>query len=158
MVVDSPRQLTRIEWGRDLVFNRNVEGLSQKLILAHLRVERTEEPKLVPLDRTADVESGIDIREFARRCSDQRKSACFDVSHEALGSQVAKDIAVKVVTAALGDNVKDTTGRSAILSTKRTGLDLNFLNEFERKISSRAAKGGVGRVHAVENVVVFRSG
>ena len=64
---------------------------------------------------------------------------------------------MKFITAALGDNVEDTTRSTAVFRTESTGLDLNFLNEFERQVSTGTAKSGVGRVNAVEDVVVLRT-
>ena len=48
--------------------------------------------------------------------------------------------------------------RLAILGAVSTGLDFDFLHKLERKVRTRTAESGVGRVHTVENVVVLRTG
>jgi hypothetical protein len=62
---------------------------------------------------------------------------------------------VKVVAAALGDDVEDSAGRLAIFRPESAGLDFNLLDELEWEIRSRSAKCGVARGNAVQNIVIL---
>ena len=67
--VNRPGQLAGIERRGDLVVNLLQECLTQEEVLALLRVESAEEPKLVLDNRTADVNAGVDFREAIVRRS-----------------------------------------------------------------------------------------
>src|ERR1044071_2677038 len=154
--IDGPRQLARIERRRDLVFGFLTEGLGQEEVLATLRIERAEEPELVFLDRAADVESGVNLGEAVRSRAEERE--VLRLAHQALGREKAEGIAAKVIATALGHDVENTARALAILSAVSARLDFDFLHELEREVRTRSAKGRVGRVDTVENVVVLRTG
>src|SRR5688500_9610136 len=75
-VIDTPGQFARVEVCFDLTLDRKSKRLGQVLVRAALRVERTKEPKLVFLDRSTDVKSGIDLRETVRCESRLREVLC----------------------------------------------------------------------------------
>ena len=130
--------------------------LRQEVVLALLRVERSEEPEFVFRDRAADVEAGVNFREAIRRRADERK--LLGLTDETLGAEVSEGITVKFVTAALGDNVENSTRAATIFRTVGAGLDFNFLHELEGKVRTRTTERGVGSVNTVEDVVVLRTG
>src|SRR3989442_11437408 len=75
---------------------------------------------------------------------------------------------MKVVAAALGDNVDHSTQCFAILRFKTAGLDLHFLDEVEvyataeraeiQRVGAKAAITGVSHIGAVDDVLVLQSG
>ena len=63
--------------------------------------------------------------------------------------------AVPGIAALLHDNVDYTAKRATVLGLDARGLNLNFLNEFERNVGLRSATGDVLRVLAFHEVAVF---
>src|SRR5436190_20412266 len=118
-----------------------MELLGQEIILALLWIECTEEPKLVLRNWSTDIAACVELREPVWSRTDERKFFC--ISNQTLGCEIAKSIAVKFVTAALGDDVKNTTSAATILSAVRASFDFNFLHKLERKIRTRATEGRV---------------
>src|SRR5205823_5538966 len=53
---------------------------------------------------------------------------------------------------------KNSAGGFAVLGAVCASFDFYFLNKLKRQVRARSAESGVGRVNAIENVVVFRSG
>src|SRR5258705_1835555 len=151
--IQGPGDLAGIERNGDLIRNRVVEGLRQVEVAATLGIEGAEKPQLVFLDWTTDVDACVDLREAVESRSCERE--ILYATDEALCGSVTKNVAVKFVTTALGDYVKDSAGGLAILWTISTGFDFDFLDEFEGKVCARSAKRGVGCIHAVQNVVVL---
>src|SRR5262249_55190867 len=78
-------------------------------------------------------------------------------AHHSLAGEVSKHVTVKLIAAALGDDVEDAARRLAILGAERASLDFDFLHELERKVRTAAAKCRVRCAHAVQNVVVLGS-
>ncbi|HMJ25237.1 MAG TPA: hypothetical protein VK475_05390, partial [Pyrinomonadaceae bacterium] len=62
---------------------------------------------------------------------------------------------MKLVGAALGDDIEDTASGLAILGAVGTGLDFDFLNKLKWKVRTRSAKSRVGSVNTIQNVVVL---
>ena len=85
-----------------------MESLSQIVVGAVLRIERAEEPKLVLLDRTADVAADVGFGKTIGGRAGERKVLNF--AHQALGRSITKQIAVKLVATTLGDNVENAAG------------------------------------------------
>src|SRR4051812_1065404 len=116
-----------------------MESLRQETVLATLRVERTEEPEFVFGDWAADVNASVNLGEPVRRRTRVREVLC--VAHQALGCEITKSVAVKLVRSRLGDDVEDAAGRFAVLSTISARFDFDFLHELEREVRTRSAKG-----------------
>src|SRR6185436_1174735 len=87
---------------------------------------------------------------------------------EAARLRVAEEGSVQIVRAALGDDVHDAAGRLAELRLVAAGLDLDLLDEVERRrvaerpeddrIRPERAVALVGDVHAVDDVLVVEAG
>src|SRR5262249_28677329 len=111
--------------------------------------------KLILFDWPANVPTEVYFRKTVGSRAGERE--VLDFAHQAFGRAVTKDVTVKLVGAALGDDVEDATGRLAIFRAVSTGLDFDFLHKFKRQIRTRSAKGRVTGVHAIEDVIVFWS-
>src|SRR2546423_6025149 len=132
-----------------------MERLGQEEILATLRIKCAKEPKLVLLDWAADIDACIDFGKTVWRRTNERE--LLRAADQTLSGEIAKRVAGKFVTTTLSDDVKNTAGRFAIFRTISAGLDFDFLHKLKRQVSARATECGVGRVYAVEDVVVFRT-
>src|SRR4051812_3258785 len=132
-----------------------MERLGQVVVLARLRIESAKEPNLVLDDWTTDITTQVHFRKAVGRGTGEREVLHF--TNQALGSAIAKQVAVKFIATALGDDVENTAGRLAVFGTVRTSLDFNFLHKLERQVGARATEGRVAGVHAVKNVVVLRT-
>src|ERR1700679_4056040 len=85
-----------------------------------------------------------------------------------LGLEIAEDIAMKLIGAALGDHIHDAAESLSVLRFKAAGLHLDFLDKVEidtvaeraihAAIGAKATKTGVGDVRAVDYVFVFETG
>src|SRR5687767_11359769 len=130
-----------------------MECLRQEEVLALLRVESTEKPKLVPLDWAADVKTGVNLGEAVRSRAGERE--VLGLAHQALGSDIPERIAAELVATALGDNVENSACALTVLSAVSAGLDFNFLHKLKRQVRTRSAESWVGSGYAVKNVVVL---
>src|SRR2546430_1035983 len=156
LAVECVRELTGIKRNRHFVLCWIVKRLSQVEIGAALRIEGAKEPKLVLLDWSTDIAAEVSFRKAICGRAGERK--VLYAAHQAFGSSIAKHVAVEFVAATLGNNVKNSAGGLAVLRAVGAGLDFYFLYKLKREVRSRSAESGVGRVNAVENVVIFRSG
>src|SRR4051812_22837973 len=120
-----------------------------------LRIERSEEPQLVLLDRSADISAYVLFGESVRSRTSERE--VIHRTHHALASEITKHVSVEAIAAALGDDVENTASGLTVFSAVSTSLDFNFLDEFKRKICAAATECRVGGAYAIKNVVVFRS-
>ena len=155
VLVNRVGDLSCVERRRNLVLDALPQSLRQKEILSALRIECAEEPYLIFLDRSADVEASVNLREALRNRT--REGRKLHVANQAPGGKEGKGITGNRVAAGFRDDVEDAARRLAVLSAISAGLNLYFLHELERKVRARSAKRGVGRVHAVEDVVVLRT-
>ena len=66
---------------------------------------------------------------------------------------------MKLVRAAVNRNVDDAASGAAMFGFEATGLDLNLLNEFERKGVLRAQRStdNIGDFDAIQEVGVFET-
>src|SRR5262245_56171553 len=140
----------------DLVAHILAECLSQEVILASLRVESAEEPELIFLDRPAQIEAAVEFRKPVRRGAGFREE--LGLSRELLWVAVEEGVAVKLVAAALGDDVEEAAGSLADIGSVSACLDLDLLHELKRQIRARPAEARVGDGDAVKDVVIFRAG
>src|SRR6266576_5235089 len=115
--------------------------LSQEIVLALLRVKGTKEPNLVFLDWSTDIKTCIDFGKSVRSSARERK--LIGLAYEALRREIAKGVAVTLVTTTLGNDVENTTRAAPIFCAEGAGLYFHFLNELERKVGARSAEGGV---------------
>src|SRR5262249_40943864 len=133
-IVDDPRQFARIVGRADLAFDWGTERLSKIVVRTPLRVESREEGQTVLDDRTANVNTSIDIGVASWSNTGQRE--VLGARNHVLVSNISKDIAVEFVTTGFGDDVKHAARRQSLVCTIGTRLDLDFLNKLERKIST----------------------
>src|SRR5207302_6442690 len=117
-----PRDLARVEGGRDLVVDAVVERLRQEEVLALLRVKRAEEPELVLLDRAADVEAGVHLGEAVRGRAGERDGRGLHGADEARRREIDEGVAADGVRAALCDDVEDAARGVAEVSAVSAGL------------------------------------
>src|SRR5262249_36202974 len=153
LAVQRPGNLAGIERDLDFVRCRRVEGLCQEIVRPALRVECAKEPKLVLNYWTTNIATNIGFRKTVG--SRSGKGKVFHFAHQAFRGAVAKDVAVKFVSTAFGNHVKDSAGGLAIFSAIGARLNLDFLHKLEGQIRAGSTKSRIGRVHAVVNVIIF---
>ena len=154
-IADPPSDLACIEGRRYLILDRGVKRLCQVKVLPPLRVESSEKPELVLHDGSADIAAHVLLRK-AVGCRSSKREVLHPTYHARAGEE-SEHITGNTVASALRNNVEDTAGGLAVFGAVRTSFDFNFLHKLKRQVRTRSAERGVGRVHAIENVVVFRS-
>src|SRR5262249_47619014 len=105
LTVNRPGNLAGVERNRHLVRHWQVERLSQIVVVAFLRIERSKEPQLVMDDRTANVAADVYFRKTIGRRSREREVV--DSTNQTFGGAISKYITVELVTTALGDDVEN---------------------------------------------------
>src|SRR5262249_34520271 len=108
VVIERPGQLAGIERNRHFVLSRIVERLGKVKVLTALRIERAKEPKLVPFNWAPQIAAEIDLRKTIGRRAGEREVLHF--AYQTLRGAITEDITVKLVGAALGDDVENTAG------------------------------------------------
>src|SRR5258706_8816003 len=116
-------------------------------------MEAANNPSLSFNGGPADAAADICFREAVTGSSGERE--VLYRAPQAFGSSIAKKVAVKLITTALGDDVEDTAGRLAVLGAVSTRLDFHFLHKLERQVRARSTESRIGSVHAIQNVIVL---
>src|SRR5262249_57792227 len=95
-------------------------------------VDRAKKQKLALNYWTTNITANIGFRKAIGGRSGEWK--VFHFAHQAFRGAVAKDVAVKFVSTALGNHVKDSAGRLAIFSAVGARFNFDFLHKLERQI------------------------
>src|SRR5262245_40363524 len=123
---DTPGELARVEGYGHIVCHGSMESLRKVVVGPPLWIDGSKVPKLVLYDRPANVSANVLLGKAV--CRGTGKWEVLYVAYGAAGREVAKNVAMDFVAAALGDDVEDASGGLAVFGSVGAGLDFHFLH------------------------------